>query len=137
MIDYLVNRKIAEAQKKHIRIYTEILLPKDVSVDEDRFSTVFLNIVNNAIEACEGIENPDIHISLKCIKDYFCCEVSNKTNPDEIINNPQLNTTKKDKANHGLGLKIVKETIEECNGIFKTELKGNYFWAKFMLPLKQ
>ena len=137
MIDYLVNRKIAEAQKKHIRIYTEILLPKDVSVDEDRFSTVFLNIVNNAIEACEGIENPDIHISLKCIKDYFCCEVSNKTNPDEIINNPQLSTTKKDRENHGLGLKIVRETIEECNGIFKTELKGNYFWAKFMLPLKQ
>lgn len=134
MIDYLVNRKIAEAQKKHIRIYTEVLLPKDVSVDEDRFSTVFLNIVNNAIEACDGIENPDIHISLKCIKDYLCCEVSNKTTPDRIMNNPQLATTKKDKENHGLGLKIVRETIEESNGIFKTELKGNYFWAKFMLP---
>lgn len=135
MIDYLVNRKIAEAQKKHIRIYTEILLPKDISVDEDRFSTIFLNIINNAIEACEGIEKPDIHISLKCIKNYFCCEVSNKTNPDKILGNPQLNTTKKDKENHGLGLKIVKETIDECNGIFKTELKGNYFWAKVMLPM--
>jgi signal transduction histidine kinase len=135
MIDYLVNRKIAEAQKKHIRIYTEILLPKDISIDEDRFSTIFLNIINNAIEACEGIEKPDIHISLKCIKNYFCCEVSNKTNPDKILGNPQLNTTKKDKENHGLGLKIVKETIDECNGIFKTELKGNYFWAKVMIPM--
>ncbi len=137
MIDYLVNRKIAEAQKKHIRIYTEILLPKDISVDEDRFSTIFLNLINNAIEACEGIERSDIHISLKCIKNYFCCEVSNKTNPDRILANPQLNTTKKDKENHGLGLKIVRETIDECSGIFKTELKGNYFWAKVMIPMSK
>ena len=135
MIDYLVNRKIAEAQKKHIRIYTEVLLPKDISIDEDRFSTIFLNIINNAIEACEGIEKPDIHISLKCIKNYFCCEVSNKTDPARIAANPQLNTTKKDKENHGLGLRIVKEAIDECNGIFKTELKGNYFWAKVMIPM--
>lgn len=137
MIDYMLNRKISEAQKKHIRIYTEVLLPKEVSIDEDKFSTVFLNIINNAIEACDGIENPDIHICMKCIKNYFCCEISNKTDPNIVINNPQLNTTKKDKESHGLGLKIVKETLEECNGIFRTELKGNYFWAKFLLPLKE
>ncbi len=134
MIDYIINRKIIDVRKQNIRIYTEVMLPKDLSVDEERFCTIFLNLFNNAVEACENIDSPDIHIVLKCVKNYLCCEIRNKVNQDVFSANPELKTTKKDKKNHGLGLKIVKETIKECDGIFNTSLEGNYFVSQFMMP---
>ncbi|MBQ7613536.1 MAG: GHKL domain-containing protein [Butyrivibrio sp.] len=135
MIDYIINRKIIEVRKQHIKIYTEVMLPKDLSIDEEKFCTIFLNLFNNAVEACAKTESPDIHIVLKCVKNYLCCEIRNKADQNAILANPDLKTTKDDKENHGLGLKIVNETIAECDGIFSTSMEGNYFVSQFMLPM--
>ena len=135
MIDYIINRKIIEARKQHIKIYTEIILPKELPVDEEKFCTIFLNLFNNAQEACQNIADPDIHIVMKCVKNYLCCEIRNKVEPEAIKSNPYLQTTKEDSESHGLGLKIVRDAIDECDGIFQTSLSGNYFLSQFMLPL--
>ncbi len=135
MIDYILNRKISEARKQHIKIYTEIALPEGILINDESFCTIFLNLFNNAMEACERVSDPDIHIYLKVVKKYLCCEIKNKANTDSLRSNPELETTKDDSENHGLGLKIVNETIVGCDGIFQTAMDGNYFLAKFMLPL--
>ncbi|WP_029319772.1 sensor histidine kinase [Butyrivibrio sp. AE3004] len=135
MIDYIINRKISEARKQHIKIYTEITLPASILVDDESFCTIFLNLFNNAMEACQKVESPDIHILLKVVQNYLCCEIKNKADLDEINSNPDLSTTKEDSENHGLGLKIVRETVESSDGIFQTLVEGNYFVGKFMLPV--
>ncbi len=137
MIDYILNRKISEAQKHHIKIYTEISLPSDITVNDESFCTIFLNLFNNAMEACQYVESPDIHILLKVVQDYLCCEIKNKADIDKVLANPDLETTKDDSESHGLGLKIVGETISRCDGIFQTSLEGNYFIAKFMMPVRE
>ena len=134
MIDYILNRKISEAVKQHIKIYTEITIPQNTTVNDESFCTIFLNLFNNAMEACQNVDSPDIHILLKVVHNYLCCEIKNKADMDSILNNPDLVTTKPDRANHGLGLKIVNETISGCDGIFQTSVEGNYFIAKFMIP---
>ena len=135
MIDYIINRKIIEARKQNIKIYTEIILPKELPVNEEKFCTIFLNLFNNAQEACQNVENPDIQIVMKCIKNYLSCEIRNKVDPETIRSNRDLHTTKPDSENHGLGLRIVRDAIEDCDGIFQTGMSGNYFLSKFMLPL--
>ncbi len=135
MIDYVINRKIAEVRKKNIRIYTEIMLPKDISIDEEKFCTVFLNLFGNASDACSSVTAPDIHIVMRCVKNYLCCEIKNKADMAAVSANPELRTTKKDDQNHGFGLKIVRETLSECDGIFSTATEGNYFISKFMMPM--
>ncbi len=134
MIDYILNRKISEAKKQHIKIYTEITIPNNLTVNDESFCTIFLNLFNNAMEACQNVSYPDIHILLRVVHDYLCCEIKNKANMDSVLSNPELATTKSDSENHGLGLKIVKETISHCDGIFQTSVEGNYFIAKFMIP---
>ena len=134
MIDYILNRKISEARKHSIKIYTEITIPGNLTINDESFCTVFLNLFNNAMEACEAVSSPDIHILLKVVQNYLCCEIKNKANMDSIRSNPDLETTKDDYENHGLGLKIVNETISRCDGMFQTSVEGNYFIAKFMIP---
>ena len=135
MIDYLLNHKIAEARKKGIKVYTEILVPEHMPVNEEGFCTIFLNLIDNAIEASQQELNADIQITLKTIQAYLSCGISNKVNPRRILANPNFTTTKKDPEHHGLGRIIVKETVADCNGIFQDSMEGNYYTARFMLPL--
>lgn len=136
MIDYILNRKISEAQKHGIKVYSEILLPSELPINDDEFCTIFLNLYNNALEACENVDHPDIHIVIKCIKGYLSCEISNKIAENVLASNPNLETTKMDKLNHGLGLKIVQETLNSNDGILGTSIEASYFKAKFMIPMK-
>ncbi|MBQ1902444.1 MAG: GHKL domain-containing protein [Lachnospiraceae bacterium] len=41
--------------------------------------------------------------------------ISNLTTEDKF-NNPLLNTTKKDKANHGIGISNIKEVVNKYGG---------------------
>ena len=135
-IDYALNRKIRQAQNAGIKIYTEVLLPAAVPVDDAAFCTVFLNLINNAIEASLDEEQPDIHITLKCIQGYLYCEIANCVRAEKITENPELQTTKSDAANHGLGLRIVRETIRKNDGMLQMGLDSNYYKVSFMLPLR-
>jgi len=137
VIDYVLNRKIRQAQEKGIKIYSEILLPPELPVDESAFCTVFLNLINNAIEASEDEETPDIHITLKCVQSYLHGEISNHVRPEKITGNPDLHSTKPDTSRHGLGLRIVRETIRRCDGMLQMGLESGYYKAVFMLPLEE
>lgn len=136
-IDYVLNRKLRQAQEAGIKIYSEILLPAELPVDEAAFCTVFLNLIDNAIEASADEECPDIHISVKCVRGYLRCEIKNHVRTEKITANPALRTTKPDIQNHGLGLKIVRETLRRCDGMLQTGLDASYFKAVFMLPLDE
>lgn len=135
MIDYLLNHKLAEARKKGIRVYMEILIPDHLPVAEETFGTIFLNLIDNAIEASQNESQPDIHISFKVVRQYLSCSISNKVNTEKILANPDFNTTKASPENHGFGRTIVDEAIKSSNGIFQDTLEGNYYTVKFMLPL--
>ncbi len=134
-IDYVLTQKIRQAQEAGIKIYSEILIPAALPVDDADFCTIFLNLIDNAIEASADEENPDIHISLKCVQNYLHCEISNKVRTEKITGNPQMQTTKQDVNQHGLGLRIVRETIRHSDGILQMGLEANYYRTVFMLPL--
>ncbi len=136
LMDYLVNKKIAEAKRHNIKTYVEIIVPSNLKVSEDLLCTVLLNLLDNAIEASQKVANPDIHINISCSGAYLVCKIKNKVDENILRQNPSLHTTKKDSANHGLGLKIIRESIEKNNGIFQISMEDGYFSATSMLPLE-
>ena len=111
----------------------------DVGLFGLAFTIVFrpVNLINNAIEASEDEETPDIHITLKCVQSYLHGEISNHVRPEKITGNPDLHSTKPDTSRHGLGLRIVRETIRRCDGMLQMGLESGYYKAVFMLPLEE
>lgn len=134
LIDYLLNRKIQEAQKFHIKTYTEIIIPAQLSINEEILCTILLNLLDNAIEASKQEEIPDIQIVIKCVQNYLLCKISNKVSHNVLTDNPALNTTKSDTENHGLGIKIIRSAVESQNGLLNFECEQGYFTATVMLP---
>lgn len=137
LMDYLLNRKVQEAHKYHIKTYVEVLVPSQLNVSEDILCTILLNLLDNAIEASQKEENPDLHITINCAKNYLVCKIRNKASEAVLAKNPKLKTTKKNSSNHGLGLKIIRHAVRRCNGIFQVSNEEGYFTATVMLPMKE
>lgn len=134
-MDYLINRKLQEAQKNHIVTCSEILVPSQLHLSDDTLCTILLNLLDNAIEASRSVQDPHIQITVKCIQNYLSIRISNKVNENILKKNPLLRTTKKDASAHGLGIRIIKNTVAGCNGIYDVGMDGNYFVSTVMLPL--
>lgn len=137
LIDYLLNRKIQEAQKFHIKTYTEIIIPDQLSINEEVLCTILLNLLDNAIEASKQEDTPDIQIVIKCVQNYLLCKISNNVNSNILAENPDLVTSKADASNHGLGIKIIRSAVESQNGLLNFECEKGYFIASVMLPFNQ
>ena len=96
---------------------------------------VVSNLLDNAIEACENIENPYVWVDLSILKNYVSITVRNPVSEDVFKENPQLNTTKDNKQNHGLGIKIIRSIIDQYDGMLSFEMRDGLFVASAMMKL--
>lgn len=128
------------ASKKHIKIINDFSddLP-EISMDENKMTQVFLNIMLNAMQAVneKGI------ITIKTGKNGQFCEVSiNDTGegiPSEVMPNifDPFYTTKSVGEGTGLGLSVSKGIVEQHGGTIEVDSKvgvGTTF--RISLPIK-
>ena len=136
LIDHVLNTKLLQAKKHGIKTYTEILIPKKISINEENFCTIILNLLDNAIEASIKEKDPDIQIYLNIKNNYLVFCIKNRVGHNVLKDNPKLCTSKKDTSTHGLGLKIIKRALRNSNGIFDVSIENNYFVATVMMPIE-
>lgn len=131
IVNAIVGAKSEEASKKGITLEVQIDVPKELSIESIDLNCVFLNLLNNAIEATEKLEKEEKHISLKAgIKaGYLFVKVENEFNELETNSSGELLTTKEDKENHGIGTSLLSEIAKKYDGEFQTEQKENKFIA--------
>jgi len=110
------------------------LLPRQLFVD---LNCVFLNLLNNAIEATEKLEKTEKTISLRSeIKaGYLFVKVENEFKTLETNQGGKLVTTKEDKENHGIGTSLLLEIARKYDGQFETEIRESFFNAVVSLKV--
>ncbi len=135
LMDYIINTKMKDIEKRNINILVDTVVPQNLSVNDDVLCTILLNLFDNAIEACEKVKNPDIHIVIKCVEHYLAVKVMNKTDSNVLKFNPRLVTTKNNRKLHGHGVKIIQELVNKNDGLYDIKIQNNYFVFTVMLPL--
>lgn len=134
-IDGIVNFKIGEAIQRGIPIDTHIAIPDDLTISSFDMNIILGNLMDNAIEASEQVDDPSIKIEItykvNClfIKLINICRLNQK---DEII----AHTSKRDKVNHGYGLDNVRKAVEKYHGNMSPIFKDNLFIMEIILFLK-
>lgn len=89
--------------------------------------TLFSNLLDNAIEACEKVKGRRVVIvTLRCTGTETLLTVRN-TSPPVDTALPQLSSTKKDAAAHGYGLKNVCAVLEKYNSEFAFHYNDGWF----------
>jgi len=84
VLDTIINAKKSLAESKGINVYLNIQIPEKIPIDSIDICSIFGNSLNNAIEACEKIDNDERKISLYLIfdKDSISCRIVNSSLPN-------------------------------------------------------
>lgn len=134
IIDMVLSQKIEEARRKGIPVTADIVLSNYPDIDDDMLCSLLCNLWDNAIEASEGMENPDIQVQMNDIKSYVAFELRNRVKEPVLEQNPELSTVKHDKDSHGFGVKIVRDIVKRFGGEIRFYDQNEHFVVRVMIP---
>lgn len=134
IVNSIVNIKSTVAKSYGIDI--SVMSVFDFSGVEDiDLSNLLSNMFDNAIEACNKIENGKkvINLSITSDKNNYSFFMKNTISDSVLHNNPLLFTTKANKNSHGYGTKIIKDIAKKYTGISDFYEEDNYFCCRVIL----
>lgn len=133
MLDLVLNIKRSEAVQKGIQYLVETDRNIELNINENTLGNIFFNLLDNAIEACEKIVGLDrwIRIVIKKNNQVYIMKVENSIAEPVTIQDGEYMSGKKDKEQHGIGMKSVKATVEQYGG----EVQWNHTKEKFTVVI--
>lgn len=133
--DTIVNYKAAIAQKNNIKVKLDTMIPYDMKLEDVDLYSLLGNLFDNAIEAAGkvDIEEREIKLLAKMSGNNLYVEMENPYAGNLRKQGRNYLTTKGDKNEHGLGLRIVENIINRHNGQMIVDDKDNYFKIKVLL----
>ena len=136
-VDAVLNEKMLYAQKHGIATHFDVTSLENMKTPSMDVCTILSNALDNAVEACIKIEE---------VKDRYIDVKINASSEELIISvkNPSVEapkrragtyiSTKKDRENHGLGLKSIKRTVDKYKGDMLIKYENGVFNIVVSLP---
>ena len=135
-LDSILNAKLAIAEKGHIRIHCDASIPPQLHVSDLDLCVILGNLLDNAIESCRKIKNPDerfIRVYIGILKKQFYISITNATNETVKQRTDHYFTTKR--GDHGHGLKRVDQVVKKYDGYLNRQNEPGVFATEIILPL--
>lgn len=137
-VEYTGNRELdaviapfaLEAESKNIKVQFKGRVSDNVAIDMFDMCTIISNLLNNAIEVCEKIQEDKriIEFEIAGYNSQIFISVRNSYDMESIINQKQkFITTKEDKLNHGIGLENVRRTVKKYDGDMRISQENERF----------
>lgn len=114
----IINSKLTTAYSLGIKVSC-ITVADFSGIDETDLCDLLSNILENAIAACQEIQNNGkryIYLQISSENNIYTFLVKNSVSHSVMECNPQLKTTKADKNSHGLGTSIIRDIANKYNG---------------------
>ncbi len=129
-LDAVIAPFVLEAESKNIKVQFKGIVSDDVAIDMFDMCTIISNLLNNAIEACEKLQEGKriIELEIAGYNSQIFVMVRNSYDMESIINRRQkFITTKEDKLNHGIGLENVRRTVKKYDGDMRISQENEKF----------
>lgn len=134
ILTIILNDKILKCDEKEININFEV---EDIDfdfIDPFDMTTIFSNLLDNAIEACSKISVEKRTINLRVFKfnEFITISVRNRYNGKLVWDRENLRSTKGGK-HMGLGLKNVQSAVKKYDGVIQRKSNEDYFEVKILM----
>lgn len=129
IVDMILNSKKIYAEERQIQVEIETeVIPRFV-LDNRETISLFGNLLDNAIEACEKMQKNEkwIHISLKKHHELLSIEIENSIEEVPKERRGELLSDKMSQEVHGYGLKNVQQIVNKHDGAYSYQIKENSF----------
>ncbi|WP_286183945.1 ATP-binding protein [Clostridium sp. CCUG 7971] len=139
LLDIIFYEKSKVCMENNIDFNVGIDFSKCEFIEMIDISSIFSNLIDNSIEACNKIDDNNIekYITIKgtFIKGYYVVRCENSNTNKVIIKSNKILTNKKDKLLHGIGLESIKSSIKKYNGELKIKDSEHKFIATIHIPI--
>lgn len=124
LLNIILNEKLEDAMKKGVEVKTEIGEVSFEDMKDMDITTIFANLLDNAVEASAKAEKKYLSIKMDEVRDFRVISLRNSCPAEE----------KKGSFHQGLGLGNVSQTLSKYHGTLQTEKVGMEFRVNIMLP---
>lgn len=131
-LDSVLNYKLMEI-KKTAEVLLNINVPTKLKIEMFDLNSIIGNLLDNAVAALEQAKEKIIKVSISLDKSILYITVKNSYGGRLAFKNGRPVTTKKDKLNHGLGLKSVENAIKSYNGSMEFLHDESFFTVNIVL----
>ena len=116
-LDVLLNRYKIQCDAENISFETSIGAADFSRINDTDLVSLMSNVLDNAVESARNSTEKHIYLSINknMGSDAMVCVNSCDTAPNTVKG--KLITTKKDKKNHGYGIKIIENIVDKYDGI--------------------
>lgn len=130
-VDFLINSKVADAERMGIKTKVNVEFPQHTSIKSSDLIIILGNLLDNAIESAQYAEEGFrfITLTVRRINDMLVIKVENGFAVSPIFDNDGIQTSKSDKLLHGWGLKSAQTAAEHYDGTISNSIADHTFKA--------
>ena len=134
LLNAILTNKRQVAVQYNIQTSFQLLLPENPTLESSDLSSIFFNLMDNAIESCRlsHSEKPFIHITAKQTANFLTIHMTNSKDPAIKFTHK---TSKTDSWSHGFGLAIVEEIASKYDGSCQWIDGGDVFESVVMVEV--
>lgn len=134
ILGYLLNSKKSRAKQEHVD-FEVIISSEEIPMNDNDMVSLLSNIIDNAIEAASKVEHDKyVMLNIKRMTDKIIIECENTFLDKPVILNNEFVTTKKDKREHGIGLKNIRDMVTKYNGNLTIDVE-DIFKLRVEIPI--
>lgn len=130
VVNAIFNAKYYEAIKNEVLVVLKINDLSDIKISDNDIVTILSNLLDNAIEAAKQCDIGKRIVKIKMLYEdaVFSIAVSNSYKAEPVLTEDgYIRTTKKDREEHGWGMRNVVATLEKYNAEYIIDYKNVEF----------
>lgn len=129
VVDLMLNTKkaYAEAQGTNVEIDTEVMT--NFPLGNRETISLFGNLLDNAIEACERMTKGEKWVRIKMRKHHELLSIEVENSIEEIPKerNGSLISNKMERGGHGYGMSNIRHIVDKYDGTYSYQISENTF----------
>ena len=138
MMDAVLGSKLGLMKKRGIRTDVTVHVPKGMKLTDMELCVLVGNLLDNAIEACEEVEEEEnrfIRIYMDTLQEQFYLSVMNGMNGRAQRKGAGFVSRKRPGGLPGFGLQRVDRIVEKYGGFLNRQTEEGVFATEILLPL--
>lgn len=129
IVDLMLNIKKAYAESRGITVEIDTEVMTYFPIESREIISLFGNLLDNAIEACEKMkrENRWIHIRMRKHYELLSVEVENSIEEIPREKSGGLVSDKRERGLHGYGISNIRQIVDKYDGTYSYQISNGIF----------